>query len=80
MNIEAKVLNLHINCIKCFGFDPFELIGFLHHLGLFRFELKYFDPFLVLDEFSGEKLCFFALFCMFKMRVMIIFFSRKLES
>ena len=24
----------------------------------FRFELKYFDPFLVLDEFSGGLLCF----------------------
>lgn len=25
---------------------------------MIRFELKYFDPFIVLDEFSGEKLCF----------------------
>lgn len=24
----------------------------------FRFELRYFDPFLVLDEFSGGLLCF----------------------
>lgn len=29
---------------------------------MFRFELKYFDPFLVLDEFSGGHLCIFLCF------------------
>lgn len=37
--------------------EVLELI-WLSYLGLFRFELKHFDPFLVLDEFSGGQLCF----------------------
>lgn len=34
-------------------FLNFELFGLMGLFVLFRFELKYFDPFLVLDEFSG---------------------------
>ena len=33
-------------------------------LGLCRFELRYFDPFLVLDEFSGGYLSVFLCFFM----------------
>jgi hypothetical protein len=47
--------------IQFFGIELVELIDYV---GLFRFELKYFDPFLVLDEFSGEieNLCFLLCF------------------
>jgi len=41
---------LHCKFLKT---ELFELIGYV---GVFRFELKNFDPFLVLDEFSGVHL------------------------
>lgn len=33
-------------------------------MNVFRFELRYFDPFLVLDEFSG-RFCFVSLIPLF---------------
>ncbi|KAG5138454.1 hypothetical protein JHK82_023185 [Glycine max] len=35
-----------------------EGVGTVVRRSIGGFELKYFDPFIVLDEFSGEKLCF----------------------
>ena len=53
---------------KLFARQQHEGFGAVVRRSIGRFELRYFDPFLVLDEFSG----YFFFFYLFLLRIQLV--------